>query len=54
LIGADVQLAHAEARGHFAVNPGAMEEVLPEIRHPSIAGVYDLDAARLAERVGWR
>ena len=53
-IGADVQLAHAEARGHFAVNPGAMDEEFPDIRHPSIAGAYDLDAARLAERVGWR
>jgi iron(III) transport system substrate-binding protein len=54
LAGADAQRAHAEARGHLAVNPAAMKEALPDIRHPSIAGAYDLDAGKMAERVAWR
>ena len=54
LIGEDAQRSDSESRGHRAVNPQAMSDALPSIRHPSYAGAFDPDAERLAERVAWR
>lgn len=53
LTGKEAQQSHASGRGHLAVNPSAAA-ALPELRHPAIAGAYDPDAVKLAERAAWR
>jgi iron(III) transport system substrate-binding protein len=54
LTGTEAQLSHARGRGYLAVNPRAEARELPEMRHPAIAGAYDQDATKLAERAAWR
>lgn len=54
LTGEEAQESHAIGRGHIAVNPRAAAAALPEMRHPAIAGAYDQDAVKLAERAAWR
>lgn len=54
LVGVDATRNDAEAYGHLAAITEAVDEEIPEIHHPSIAGAYGLDAGKLAERVAWR
>jgi iron(III) transport system substrate-binding protein len=54
LTATEAQQSHARGRGHVAANPRAAARPLPEIRHPAIAGAYDQDSMKLAERAAWR